>query len=248
VKKSREKGVKRTLVKGEGPSQSAAAARKRIMIIDDHPVTRMGLTALINGQPDMVVCCEAADPARAQRLISGCRADLILADLAMPGRSGTELIKDLRASDPKAKILVLSMQDESFYGPRVLRAGARGYVMKNAGGDQVLIAMRQILAGGTYVSAALSGQIIGDMAEPVSCDSKSAVCKLTDREFEIFRLIGQGGDTHDIVQQLHLSPRTVDVHRASIRKKLGLLHSTALVHYAVRWAESETAGRSSRGG
>jgi DNA-binding NarL/FixJ family response regulator len=155
------------------------------------------------------------------------------------------LIKDLQSQDPKVKILILSMQEESFYGPRALRAGARGYVMKNAGGDQLLEAIRRVLDGATFVSAALSNQIIGDMANR-SRSSSSLVGHLTDREFEVFRLVGKGCNTRDIVQQLHLSPRTVDVHRASIRKKLGLPHTTALVQYAARWSDTDKSDGSTQ--
>lgn len=229
-----------------GPRRATAPRmfpRKRVMIIDDHPLTRLGLAALINGQDDLMVCCEAGDPATAQQNLLACRADLVVADLAMPGRSGTEMIKDLRALDPTARILVLSMQDESFYGPRVLRAGARGYVMKSAGGDCVLAAIRKVLRGEVAVSAVLSGQIVGDLTDSPQRPSKSPVSRLTDREFELFRLIGQGKDTREIARQVHLSPRTVDVHRANIRKKLRLASSTALIHLAVRWVEAEAADR-----
>jgi len=244
MKAVRKKRPTRATRSRAGKAPPVAAARQRVLIVEDHPVTRMGLTALINGQTDLVVCGEAADSATALGLLRGCRADLIVVDLFMPGRSGVELIKDLRSQDPKIKILVLSMQEESFYGLRVLHAGARGYVMKSAGGDCVLAAMRQVLAGGSFVSSALSDQIIDDLGERPAGHSQTRVDQLTDREFEVFRLIGQGNDTHAMSDQLHLSPRTVDVHRANIRKKLGLPHSTALVQYAARWSESDSTGRS----
>ena len=246
MKKIRRKKAKIVRPPVAATTKPTPAKRSRIMIIDDHPMTRMGLTALINGQSDMLVCAEASDPATAQKLLPGCSADLVVADLAMPGRSGTELIKDLIALDSKHKILVLSMLDECFYGPRALRAGARGYVMKNAGGDSVLTAIRQLLIGGLYVSAALSGQLLGDLVGPASTDSKSPFSRLTDREFEVFRLIGQGNDGHEISRQLRLSPKTVDVYRGSIRKKLGLANSTALVHHAVRWIAAAQADRLSQ--
>jgi len=215
-------------------------ARKRILIVDDHPMMRQGLAQLINSEPDLAVVCEANDASQALGLVSREKLELVLVDISLPGRNGLELIKDIHTLAPDLLILVVSMHDETLYAERVLRAGGRGYVMKQEGGKKLMTAIRQILDGKIYVSEKMSARILeifsgrrGETASPME--------KLSDREFEVFQLIGQGKGTRDIADHLHLSVKTVEVHRANIKQKLNLNSATDLVRQAVRWAEAQGA-------
>lgn len=221
------------------PASAPGPARKRILLVDDHPFMRVGLATLIDRQPDMLVCAEAGNPVEAFHALEKSKPDLILTDLTMPGRSGLEFIKDLRAAEPELAILVVSMHDEAVHAERALRAGARGYIMKEAGGENLLAAIRQVLRGEVYVSPRMSARILEGLSGGKPRGSSSPIEKLTDREFEIFQLIGQGKSTRDIAAQLHLSPKTVDVHRANIKEKLELTDVTALIRHAVRWVETQ---------
>jgi len=216
-----------------------SAERKRILLVDDHPFMRAGLRQLIDRQPDMAVCAEAGSPAEALSLLASSKPDLVLSDLTMPGRSGLEFIKDLKAANASLAILVVSMHDESVFAERVLRAGGRGYIMKEAGGENLLAALRQVLRGEVYVSPRMSARILDRMSTGGSRGGNSPIEKLTDREFEIFQLIGQGKGSKEIAAQLKLSSKTVDVHRANIKEKLGLSDVTALIRHAVRWVETQ---------
>lgn len=225
------------------PSKPARAvdSRKRILVVDDHPFMRAGLAQLIDRQPDLVVCGEAGNPAEGLQKLQTNPPDLVLSDITMPGRSGAEFIKDLHALQPNLPVLVISMHDESIYAERMLRAGARGYIMKEAGGEALLAAVRQVLRGEVYVSAKMSARLLENLTGSRPRGSNSPIARLSDREFEVFQLIGQGKGTGDIAAELHLSSKTVDVHRANIKAKLGLKDSTALVRHAVRWIESQGA-------
>lgn len=216
-----------------------APSRRRVFLVDDHPMMRAGLAHLIERQTDLTVCGEASNPAEALKALPNARPDIILADLTMPGRSGLEFVKDLLAVSPTLSILVVSMHDEAVYAERALRAGARGYIMKEAGGEAVVAAIRQILGGQAYVSAAMSARILDNLSGKKPRGSSSPIEKLSDREFEVFQLIGQGKSTRDIAEQLHLSSKTVDVHRSHIKEKLELKDSTALIRHAVRWVETQ---------
>lgn len=218
-----------------------AGSRRRLLVVDDHPFMRAGLAQLIDRQPDLQVCGEAGNPAEALQLVPKLRPDLVLSDITMPGRSGAEFIKDLHALHPGLPVLVVSMHDETIYAERMLRAGARGYIMKEAGGEALLGAIRQVLRGEVYLSPKLSARILENLSGTKPRGSNSPITKLTDREFEVFQLIGQGKSTHDIAAQLGLSTKTVDVHRANIKGKLGITDGTALVRHAVRWVETQGA-------
>ena len=215
-----------------------APPKQRLLLIDDHPFMRAGLAQLIDRQPDLMVCGEAGNPAEGMREFARTRPDLILADMTMPGRSGLEFIKDLHAQQATVLILVVSMHDETIYAERALRAGARGYIMKEAGGENLLAAIRRVLQGEIYVSPAMAAKVLSNLTARRPRGSSSPIEKLTDREFEIFTLIGHGKSTRDIAEQLHLSPKTVDVHRSHIKEKLELSDATALVRHAVRWVEA----------
>ena len=220
--------------------ESTSAERSQVLLVDDHPMMRAGLAQLINRQPDMIVCGEAGDPIAANRELARTEPDLILTDITMPGRSGFEFIKDLIAAKPERLILVISMHDEAIYAERAIRSGARGYVMKEAGGENLLAAIRQVLAGQIYLSARMSARVLENLSVRKPRGSASPIEKLTDREFEIFQLVGRGKSTRDIAGQLHLSPKTVDVHRGHIKEKLELNDATALVRHAVRWVETQS--------
>lgn len=216
------------------------AARKQILLVDDHPLMRAGLAQLINRQPDLVVCGEAGDPAAANQELARVQPDLILTDLTMPGRSGFEFIKDIIAMKPGLPILVVSMHDEVIYAERSLRAGARGYVMKEAGGENLLAAIRRVLTGQIYLSPQMSAKVLENLSGRRPRGSASPIERLSDREFEVFQLVGLGKSTREIAGQMHLSPKTVDAHRAHIKEKLQLEDMTALVRFAVRWVETQT--------
>lgn len=223
-----------------------AAPRRRILLVDDHPMMITGMTTLLNSQPDLEVCAHAGDAAEAKRKLPACRCDLVVTDLTLPGTGGLELIKDIAALHPGLPILVISMHDEMLHAERALRAGARGYLMKEAGGEKMLDAIRQVLAGHTFVSEQMSAKILNQFSGRHPRHSSSPIESLTDREFEVFQLVGQGKSTRDIAAQLHLSPKTVDVHRGHIKEKLQLKNATALVRHAVRWVETQNSSTTER--
>ena len=213
--------------------------RKRILIVDDHPMMRQGLGQLINAEPDLSVCGEAENAEQALTAITSAKPDLVLADISLPGKNGLELIKDFQAVQPDLPVLVISMHDESLYAERVLRAGGRGYIMKQEGGKKLMQAIRHVLGGQIYVSEKMSAEILEAFSGRRAGVEGSPVEKLTDREFEVFQLISQGKGTRDIAEQLHLSVKTVDVHRTNIKTKLKLGSTAELIRFAVRWAESQ---------
>ncbi len=215
-----------------------SGGRKGIGVVDDHPMTRAGIAQLINIQGDLHVTFEAASPREALTAIPEHGADLLLTDLTMEGRSGLEFIKDLGALHPHLPVLVLSMHDEQIHAERALRSGARGYVMKNEGGDVLLEAIRRVLAGEIYVSRAMATQLLRSISGTPGPVQGSPISKLTDREFQVLQLVGQGKSTRQIAAQLRISPKTVDVHRSRMREKLELPDPTALMRYAMRWFES----------
>jgi DNA-binding NarL/FixJ family response regulator len=217
----------------------AQPARKRVLVIDDHPMTRAGVVHLLSKQADLEICGEAGAPAEALAAIPNLKPDLVITDMTMPGRSGIEFLKDTLALYPQLAILVVSMHDELIYAERALRAGAKGYIMKQAGGEKLLAAIRRVLAGQISVSEEMSSKILQNISGGGSRGSHSPIEKLSDREFEVFQLIGGGKSTREIASQLHLSPKTVDVHRGHIKEKLELTDATALVRYAVRWIETQ---------
>jgi DNA-binding NarL/FixJ family response regulator len=225
---------------GRAPAVEPPDLRRRILVADDHPLMRAGLAQLINRQADMVVCAEAGNPSEVFGLLPKSLPHLVLTDLTMPGRAGIEFIKDLGAMHPELLILVISMHDETVYAERCLRAGARGYIMKESGSENLLGALRRVLEGQIYVSPGMSARILKNLTVKKPRGSDSPIQALSDREFEVFQLVGQGKSTREIAAQLHLSPKTVDVHRTHIREKLDLKDATALVRHAVRWLETQS--------
>ncbi len=220
------------------PAKSKSAA-KRVLIVDDHPMMRQGLAQLIDNEIDLKVVAEADTGGQGLDIIVREKLDLAVLDISLPDRNGLELIKDIRSVKPELPVLIISMHDEALYAERVLRAGARGYIMKQEGGNKLLQAIRQVLTGQIYVSEKMSARILETFSGRKSEKSASPVARLSDREFEVFQLIGQGKGTKEIAHHLNLSVKTVEVHRAKIKEKLSLLTATDLVRYAVRWTESQ---------
>lgn len=218
-----------------------AGNRKRILIVDDHPMMRQGLAQLINSEPDLVVCREADTARQAFEFVRREPPDLAIVDISLPDKNGLELIKDMHALYPALPMLVVSMHDESLYAQRVLRAGGRGYVMKQEGGKKLMEAIRQVLAGQIWVSEKMSARILEIFSGSGRDPGGSPLGRLSDREFEVFQLIGQGKGTREIAAHLRLSVKTVEVHRANIKGKLDLKSATELVRSAVRWMESQPA-------
>jgi DNA-binding NarL/FixJ family response regulator len=217
--------------------KKANTVKHRILIVDDHPMMREGLAQLINHEPDLTAEAQADSAAQALTIIADALPDLLLLDISLPDKSGIELIKDVQTLHPALPILVVSMHDESLYAERVLRAGGRGYIMKQEGGKKLMQAIRQVLSGRIYVSEKISAKILETFSGHGNI--RSPVETLSDREFEVFQLLGQGQSTRQIAKHLHISIKTVEVHRANIRKKLELTSGSELVRYAIRWNEAE---------
>ncbi len=213
--------------------------KTRIFIVDDHPMMRDGLAQLISQQPDMETCGQAGDAFEAVEQIKAAEPSLVLADITLPGRDGLELIKDIQALDPAIAVLVLSMHDEALYVERVLRAGGRGYVMKQEGGKRIMEAIRQVASGQISVSEKMSAKILEIFSGRRPEAAASPVETLTDREFQVFQCIGRGQETKEIATLLHVSPKTVEVHRANIKAKLKIKSMGELIRYSVRWVDSE---------
>jgi len=210
---------------------------KRILLVDDHAVFRRGMADVIEEEPGLEICGSAGTSREALVLAETANPDLVITDLTLPDRNGLELIKDLRPRFPDIVILVVSMHDELLYAQRTLRAGARGYLMKE-NSDDVIPAVRQVLSGEIYVSPAVMRHFMEGLSEGERAHFSFPLARLSDRELQVFELIGQGEATDRIARQLHISERTVDAHRTHIRLKLGLPDSNALLRYAVRWVES----------
>ncbi|MGK0187168.1 MAG: DNA-binding NarL/FixJ family response regulator [Verrucomicrobiales bacterium] len=219
----------------------SASKKKKVLIIDDHPAMRSGLGMLVNSQPDWEVCGEAGSAREGFEAIQKLKPSLALVDLALPDKSGLELLKDVRASELDVIMLVISSHDENLYAERALRSGARGYVMKEEASDVLIEAIGRVLGGQVYLSQRMSALML-EMMTGQKKKGISPVDQLTDRELEVFTLIGEGIGTHEIAERLCISHRTVDAHRAHIRTKLKILDSNALIRYAVRWVETEQDG------
>src|SRR5256714_7940673 len=218
--------------------EKEADSQHRIFLVDDHPLVREGLANLINQQNDLTVCGEAEDSAEAISRIGATRPDVALIDISLKNESGLELVKNLDNQFPLVALIVLSMHDEALYAERALRAGARGYVMKRETTKSVLTCIRRVLEGGVYVSE----RVVNSMARRLSASSKTAgtspVERLSDRELEIFRLLGQGRTTSEIAEDLHLSLKTVQAYCARAKEKFGVSSLGELLRAAIRWEDA----------
>jgi len=220
-------------------SPSRPVARKsRVFVVDDHPLVREGLTNLINGQDDLVVCGEAKNSAQAIDRIIKTQPDVALIDISLENESGLELVKQLAAQFPQVALIILSMHDEGLYAERALRAGARGYVMKHETSSSVLASIRRVLGGGVYISERIVNKMarrLGSAGEP---GARAPIERLSDRELEIFRLLGQGRTTSQIAGDLHLSLKTVQAYCARAKEKFGVTSLTELLRAAIQWDEA----------
>ncbi len=220
-------------------SRTSEKSVKRLVLIDDHPIMRHGLAQLVRAEDGLDVVGEAGSAREGLEVVGRLKPDLAVIDLTLPDKNGLELVKDIRALHPTTQCLVLSMHDETLYGERALRAGARGYVMKEEAADNLVTAIHKVISGGLYISESLNAR----MLEQVTGSSRSKATgmdALTDRELEILALIGKGVATKVIAAQLSISARTVEAHRAHIKEKLSMTDGSALVRYAVQWVENQT--------
>src|SRR5947208_5694486 len=214
---------------------------KRIVIDDDHQLFRKGLEQLIHSDGAFAVCGEASNASEAMDVIRKLDPDLAIVDVSLPGANGIELIKNIRAEFPKLPILVLSMHEESLYALRALRAGAEGYVMKHEAMANVIQAIREVFNGRPYLSPAMAAQVITKFAHRQAEGETDAVERLSDRGVEILGLIGKGNGVRQIAKLLHLSPKTVETHRAHIKDKLDLKNSREVARFALQWLSAREA-------
>jgi DNA-binding NarL/FixJ family response regulator len=209
--------------------------RKRVLLVDDHPVLRKGLVRLIDSKAEFVVCGEASTAVDAMALIRQLKPDLVIADIGLPGTSGIELTKTIRAEFHQLPVLILSMHEEALYATRALRAGAMGYIVKQDAIDNIAAALRDALNGRRYLSPVIAAQLQHNGPGGQTPSTDDPVSLLTDREFEIFELIGQGHEVREISEALGVSPKTVETHRTNIKEKLKLKNARQVARLAVQW-------------
>jgi DNA-binding NarL/FixJ family response regulator len=212
--------------------------KARVFIVDDHPLLRQGISAVLNQEPDMLVCGDADNAIEAMDAIERLQPDIAIVDLSLRNSNGLNLIKDLHIRCSRIPVIVLSMHSESFYAERALRAGARGYLPKEEGTHQLAEAIRRVLRGEISLSQSMASSLIKKVAGGQSSNSLEET--LSDRELEVFELLGSGLGTRQIAERLHLSVKTVESHRENIKVKLQLTSGTDLVKHAVQWVQTET--------
>jgi len=212
-------------------------SQTRVYVVDDHPLVRESLTSLIERQTDLLVCGEADTPASALAGIAETEPDVAIVDLSLDSQSGLDLIRQLKISHPNVAVLVLSMHDETLFAERVLRAGARGYIMKREASGKVILAIRRVRAGGISVSEKISETLTEKLFHAPTATSPSPIESLSDRELQVFRLVGEGRSTRQIAASLHLSAKTVQAYYARIKEKLGAGSALELLREAIRWTE-----------
>ena len=213
--------------------------RKKILLVDDHAVVRFGIAQLINRQSDLVVCGEEEDARKALDAIIRLKADLIIADLSLKDSSGLELIRNIKAQFPSLPILVVSVHDETVYAEIAFRAGALGYLMKQEALEKIVTAIRRVLSGSVYVSDKLGAKMLQQQVRGQTDVQQPAIKSLSDREVEVFHLIGQWKKTKEIASELHLSVKTVEYYREQIKRKLNLKDASELTQYATAWVQRE---------
>jgi len=218
-----------------GPTGSSSSDSARILIVDDHPIVRHGLTQLIDDEPGLQVCGSAANSSEALEALKSIRPDLVILDLSLGDESGLELLKQIKPLYSDLPVLVLSMHDEAYYADRVLRAGAMGFIMKQEPAEQMIAAVRQVLSGKVYLSESMAASMLTRLVGRKTAVGGTPVDNLTDRELQVLELIGRGLGTRQIAEKLNLSVKTVENHREHIKAKLKLRTSAELVRYAVRW-------------
>ncbi|MBM3832514.1 MAG: response regulator transcription factor [Verrucomicrobia bacterium] len=219
-------------------TMAAKKSKSRILLVDDHPIVRHGLTEMINHEKDLMVCGTAEDLRKALEQITALKPDLVVVDISLKGSNGIELLKNIKVRYPKMLVLMLSMHDEALYAVRALRAGAPGYIMKQEATKKVLTAIRQVLAGEIYLSEKMEKKMMQQLAGGRAGRTGSPIEDLSDRELEVFGLIGQGHGTRQIAEELHLSIKTIESHRAHIKEKLNLKNATELLQHAIQSREA----------
>ena len=219
--------------------QGADTGKKKVFVVDDHPIVRERVAELINQEPDLVVCGEAEDAVQAVKAIAAAAPDIAIVDITLKDTYGIELIKQLKDLRPKLPILVLSMHDESLYGERALRAGAKGYLTKQEASKKIVDAIRRILRGEIYVSDKLAGSLVRKVAGGNDQGGGSPVDVLTDRELEVFQLLGQGLTVREVAERLFVSAKTVEAHREHIKQKLNFKTSSELLRFAIQYTLQE---------
>jgi len=218
----------------------AKVKKTKVLLVDDHPTMREGLIRVIERESDLTVCSQAACIRQALEMIESSTPDVAVVDISLGGENGIELIKDIKVRYPHLPVLVHSMHDESVYAERSLRAGAKGYISKQESPQKLLQAIREVLRGEIFLSAAMTRQILHAVGSDRSDRKTSPFRELSDREFEVFELTGQGFGTKEIAGTLHLSEKTVQAHRDHIRQKLNLPDGRGLTRFAIRWVESQS--------
>lgn len=231
------------LTQNEGSESPQEVTRKRILLVDDHPLVREGLTTLMRTTPDLAVFGEAENFEEACLFLEANTPDLALIDLALPGKDGIDLIKELRDTYPDLRMLALSMHEESVYAERVLRAGAHGYVMKHMPGIQIIEAIRTVLRGEVFVSPAIASRMLRQLVDRENrTRTREGIDTLSNRELQVFLCIGNGFSSKEIANRLQLNIKTIQTYREHIKHKLRLRNSTDLVHFATQWAKDNTPG------
>jgi len=224
------------------PHSGNGQKQKKVFVVDDHPIVRRGLVELISQEEDLVVCGQAEDAHQAMKGIKTLKPDIVIVDISLKDRSGIELIKDIKAQHAGLPVLTLSMHDESLYAERALRAGAKGYIMKQEATEQVITAIRKVLSGQVYVSNGMAAKIVSKFAGSAPTAGATVTDRLSDRELEVFCLIGQGYGTRQIAEKLHLSVKTIETYRAHIKEKLSLASADELLRHAIQWVSSQDKG------
>lgn len=219
-----------------------AEKKCKIFVVDDHPIVRQGLAMMINREPDLTVCGEAEEGQAALQAISTHKPDLLIIDISLSGPDGLDLLKNIRVRESALPVLILSMHDEAIYAERALRAGANGYIMKQEAAEMVLVAVRRILNHEIYVSERVANKMLRQYITGSPSTAESPIAGLSDRELEVFRLIGEGRGTRQIAEELHLSVKTVESYYAHIKEKLSLRSARELVQLAIQWSIKENAG------
>ena len=218
---------------------SAPAGRLKLLIVDDHPVFREGIAALLARVPGVEICGDAAAAPAALEAMRRLEPDLALVDISLPGANGLELTKAMLSERPKLRIIILSMHDESLYALRALKAGARGYVMKSEAAGSIVAAIEKVNSGSIYVSPRYAEQLIFKAVQSLESGMGSPVDRLSDRELEVLNHLGRGKSTRAIAEELRLSVKTIETHRSHIKEKLGLRDAAELVRFALDWAANE---------
>ena len=213
--------------------------KSKILVVDDHPMVREGLVRLVENEQDLMICGQADDAPEALKAISETRPDIVVTDILLKSSNGIELMKSIKAQYPKLPVLVLSMHNEALYAERALRAGAMGYIMKQEASEKLLTAIRHVLGGEIFVSDEISKRLIRQLARGKGDMATSSVDNLSDRELEVFHLIGQGYGTSQIAEKLYLSIKTIETYRTHIKEKLNLADSRELLQYAIQWVSSQ---------